>query len=452
MRDTALGKTERTTIVGNWWRYNMKTKILVRGPALSRSGYGEHTRFILRALRSREEIFDIYLHNLNWGKTGWIWEEDEERKWTDALINKTADHIQNGGQFDISMQVTIPNEWEKLAPINIGVTAGIETSKVAPQWIEKAQNVDHIITISEHSKNTFLNTSYQATNNQTGEVLNNFRCTKPIDVVHYPVRDFEPADLDLDFETDFNFLAVAQVSPRKNMTNTVKWFVEEFFDQPIGLVLKCTQVNNSIIDRMHTRNNLTKLLAEYPDRKCKIYLLHGSMTDSEMTALYRHPKIKALISLAHGEGFGLPIFEAVYNELPVIAADWSGHIDFLYAPVKDKKTGELKDKAHYAKVKYTLQPIQPEAHWEGVLQKDSMWAYADQGSYKMRLREVSKDYNRFKSQAKKLNKWVRDNFTSEQQYKKVVDIVMGSVGFSGEEVDDIGDWLNFLESDIVEHD
>jgi len=397
----------------------MKKRILVRGPALSRSGYGEHTRFLLRALRSREDIFDVFLHNLNWGKTGWIWEQNEEREWFDQVIMKTIEYSQQGGQYDVSMQVTIPNEWEKLAPINIGVTAGIETTKVSPQWVEKSTLVDRIITISEHSKQTYENTSYQAQNNQTGEIIKDFRCTTPIDVVHYPVKDYEPAELDLDFETDFNFLAVAQLSPRKNMPNTIKWFIEEFIDKKVGLVLKLSHTNNSISDRLHTTNLLKQLANEYPDRKCKIYLLHGSMTDEEMTTLYQHPKVKALVSLAHGEGFGLPIFEAAYNELPVVAPDWSGHVDFLYLPVKDKKTGKEKLKAHFAKVKYNLQPIQKEAVWDGVLQADSMWCYAEQGSYKMRLREVHKDYNRFKSQAKKLNGWIRENFTAEKQYAKM---------------------------------
>ena len=397
----------------------MKKRILVRGPALSRSGYGEHTRFLLRALRSREDIFEVFLHNLNWGKTGWIWEQNEEREWFDQVIMKTIEYSQQGGQYDVSMQVTIPNEWEKLAPINIGVTAGIETTKVSPQWVEKSTLVDRIITISEHSKQTYENTSYQAQNNQTGEIIKDFRCTTPIDVVHYPVKDYEPAELDLDFETDFNFLAVAQLSPRKNMPNTIKWFIEEFIDKKVGLVLKLSHTNNSISDRLHTTNLLKQLANEYPDRKCKIYLLHGSMTDEEMTTLYQHPKVKALVSLAHGEGFGLPIFEAAYNELPVVVPDWSGHVDFLYVPVKDKKTGKEKLKAHFAKVKYNLQPIQKEAVWDGVLQADSMWCYAEQGSYKMRLREVHKDYNRFKSQAKKLNGWIRENFTAEKQYAKM---------------------------------
>ena len=407
-------------------------KVIVRGPALSRSGYGEHTRATLRALRSREDLFDIYLNNVNWGKTGWIWEDDAEREWLDEIILKTALYLQNHGQFDVSLQVTIPNEWEILAPVNIGVTAGIETTKVAPQWVEKSKIVDHIITISEHSKNTYVNSFYKAQNNETGEVVDDYRCTTPIDVVHYPVKEFEAAELDLDFETDFNFLTIAQISPRKNIENTIRWFVEEFFDQSIGLVVKASMVNNSNFDRLQTSYAIRKLLSEYGDRKCKVYLLHGSMTDEEMTAVYQHPKIKALISLAHGEGFGLPIFEAVYNELPVVAPDWSGHVDFLYRPMKDKKTGKIRKRAQFAKVKYNIQPIQREAVWEGVLQPDSMWCYAEQGSYKMRLREVYKDYQRFKSQSKKLNKWVRKNFAAEEQHKQVVDIVLKYTGLPAE--------------------
>ena len=393
-------------------------RIIVRGPALSRSGYGEHARFLLRALRKHEDKLDIHILNTTWGQTGWLWEDTAERRWIDSHIEKTVEYLNAGGQFDISAQVTIPNEWEKMAPINIGVTAGIEVTKVAPQWVEKSMLMDKIVTVSEHSKQVYENSSYQAQNGETGETIENFCCTTPIEVVHYPVRDFEADGLNLELHHDFNFLTIAQISPRKNVQNTIKWFVEEFRDQEVGLVVKLNIRCNSQFDQIETIRALKDLLNQDKDRKCKVYLLHGSMTDEEMAGLYQHPKIKAYVSLTHGEGFGLPIFEAVYNELPVVAPDWSGHVDFLYAPVKDKKTKKEKLKAHFAKVKYTLQPIQKEARWEGVLQKDSMWCYADKASYKTRIREVYKDYNRFKGQAKKLNKWVRKEFTEEKAYDK----------------------------------
>jgi len=400
----------------------MKKRIVVRGPALSRSGYGEQTRFALRALRAYEDKYDIYLIPVGWGKTGWIWEENEEREWLDGLVRKTIAHQREKGEFDVSLQVTIPNEWEKLAPINIGYTAGIETTKVAPQWIEKSYIMDHIIVVSDFAKQVYENTSYNAQDKTTGQAINDYRCQTPITAVNYCVRKTEGEALDLDLDYDFNFFAAAQVGPRKNIENTIKWFVEEFIDQKVGLVLKASWYNDSTNDRYHVEQKIEQLLAPYPNRKCKVYLLHGNLTDTEMQSLYKHPKIKAVITAAHGEGFGLPLFEAAYNGLPVIAPDWSGHCDFLFMPIKDKKTGKEGKKAMFATVAYDMAPIQKEAVWDGVLQADSMWCFPQQGSFKMRLREVRKDYGRFKKQADQLQKYIIENFTEERLYKKFADV------------------------------
>ena len=176
----------------------MKKSVVVRGPALSRSGYGEHCRFLLRSLKEYEEYFDIHLLNVPWGQTNWIIEDNEERKWIDQLIEKTAVVLQktnNQPNFDLSLQVTIPNEWEKIAQVNIGVTAGIESNMVAPVWLQKGELVDKIITVSRHSKYVYENTSYEARNQNTGEVIPNYRSTTPIDVVHYHVKDIENFDI-----------------------------------------------------------------------------------------------------------------------------------------------------------------------------------------------------------------------------------------------------------------
>lgn len=398
----------------------MKKNIIVKAPALSRSGYGEHARYFLRALQRHEDKYEIFLININWGKTSWISDDSEERQWIDDLLQKTILHQQNGGSYDISAQVTIPNEWEKIAPINIGITAGIETTKVAPQWIEKAYLMDKIIVVSEHSKQVYENTSYNARNEATGQDIPNFRCQTPIDVVGYPVKEIEPSSLELDLEHDFNFLTIAQWGPRKNLSRTIKWFVEEFIDIPIGLVIKTSIAKNSIFDRDQTLKNIKNILRKYPDRKCKIYLLHGDMTDEEIAGLYVHPKIKAYYTLTHGEGYGLPIFEAAYSGMPVIAPDWSGHLDFLYAPKEDKK-GKVKNKAYFSKVDYTLEPIQKEVVWPGVLEENSQWCYAEQGSTKIRLREVYKDYGRFKKQAAKLQTIVREEYEVNKMYDKFIE-------------------------------
>ncbi len=125
----------------------MKQNILIRGPVLSQSGYGEQARFAMRALRSREDLFNIFILPLNWGQTGWVSLDNEERSWIDERIKATHAYTQSGGKFDISVQVTIPNEFEKIAPVNIGYTAGIETTKVAAQWLPKVNEMDKIIVV-----------------------------------------------------------------------------------------------------------------------------------------------------------------------------------------------------------------------------------------------------------------------------------------------------------------
>lgn len=405
----------------------MKKKVFLKGPLLSQSGYGHHARTVLRALRTRPDLFDIYTQAISWGQTGWQWEDTEERKWLDSNLQSTIFYLSQGGQFDMSLQVTIPNEWEKLAPINIGVTAGIETTKVSPQWIEKSFLMDKILTISEHSKWSYENTKYEAENSMTKELIE-ASCQTPIEVIHYPVMQHEPAKLDLELTTDFNFLCVAQWSPRKNVQQLVRSYVEKFKDnENVGLVLKMNLAKNSLIDRLHVVNKVRNFLHDLPERKCKIYVLHGYMTDEEMSGLYNHPKIKALVTTTHGEGFGLPIFESAYYGLPVIATDWSGHLDFLYQPKKDKK-GKLKNKPMFSRVSYTLQNIDSSIVWEGVLQADSKWAIPEDGSLKLAMGDLHDDYGRFKKRALELKKWVCKEFAMEKQYEKYVSSISEFVG------------------------
>ena len=189
----------------------MKKKILLKAPILTRSGYGEQSRFALRSLRSRPDIFEVFIQPIQWGHTSWLTERDEERMWIDETIEKTIAYIQQGGQFDISLQVTIPNEWERIAPINVGYTAGIETTKVAHQWLQKSNEMDNIIVVSQHSKHVFENTFYTGVHNQTKE-KHELRLNKPVEFVNYPVKTYEELpDLNLDLKTDVNFLVVARL-------------------------------------------------------------------------------------------------------------------------------------------------------------------------------------------------------------------------------------------------
>jgi len=400
----------------------VKKKVLVRGPVLSQSGYGEHTRFVLRSLRLQEGSLDIHILPTGWGETGWLAINDEERTWIDERINVTTQHMQQKLPYDMSVQVTIPNEWQKMAHVNIGVTAGIECNKVSPVWLEKANEMNKIITISEHSRQGLVNTAYHGHHKDTGQEMQ-LRCTVPVDVVGYPVKTFDiPKEPILELDYDFNYLTIAQWGPRKNLHNLIKWFVEENIDQEVGLVIKTSLKNNSVVDREYAETMVRQAIPDMSERKCKIYLLHGDMSEEEMHSLYHHPKIKSLISLTHGEGFGLPLFEAAYSGLPVIAPGWSGQCDFLYAPLKStakKRKKRKKKKAFFADVDFNISPVPEDAVWEGVIEKETMWAFPTEGSFKIRLRQVRKNYNKWLEKAAYLKKWIHDEFASDKMHERL---------------------------------
>lgn len=409
------------TLIGD----NMKKKVLVRGPALSRSGYGEMVRLALQSLKRHSDHFDIVLINTNWGRTGNILDSTEESKWITQLITDSQKRVEAKEQFDVSLQITIPNEFEKLAPINIGYTAGIETTKVSPQWIEKCLLMDKIIVISEHSKQVLNSTVYQAVNNATKEQFE-FKNTKPVEIIGFPVKNLTPVVPELDLPCEFNFLSVVQWGPRKNLEATVRGFVEEFKNEEVGLVIKTNTVKNSVMDRTLTEVRLKNLLATLPsDRKCKIHLLHGNMTDEEIAGLYHHPKIKAFISTTHGEGFGIPIFEAVCAGLPVAAPFWSGHTDFLKAPKKDKDTGKIRMRSHCVKIDFELKNVQQEAVWNGVTQADSQWAFVKPHSVRFAMREMVKNLPPQLSAAKNLQEHVLSTFTEENILKQFAESAYG---------------------------
>lgn len=384
-------------------------RVLLEAPILTKSGYGEHARLVHKALSKRNDL-EIMINPLNWGSTTWENPEGSVLSGIQAFGMYIQQCKASGTNPEFSMQihVGIPNEFQKKAPYSVCVTAGIETDRVDPGWLIKThQGIDKIIVPSEHAKSGFVNTFYDAIN-EADKTRTKIGCASPVDVIPYPVKSPEGESLEIDFETDFNFLTIAMIGPRKNLHTTIKGFVEEFKDNPnVGLIVKTSLSRSSIIDRNNTHKAIKKLLDEFGERKCKIYLLHGDLTESEIHSLYTHPKVKAYVTTTHGEGYGLPVFEAAYSGLPIIATDWSGHLDFLSGNLKGK------NKKLFARVEYDLMPVQPQAVWKDIITPESKWAYAKMVSYKSQLKKIYDNHGMYKKWADALKKQVVESYKLE---------------------------------------
>jgi glycosyltransferase involved in cell wall biosynthesis len=411
-------------------------KVLLEAPILTQSGYGEHSRLVFRALE--QSGVEIYTSPLGWGRTSWITNFNGERARIEKTINKFFHANEEARQgkdisFDMQIHVGIPNEFEKKAEYSICVTAGIETDRVSSSWILKTnEGIDKLIVPSSHARSSFVKTAYEVLT-KDNEVKTVIECACPVDVVPYPVKSIKPAHVDFKMDTEFNFLSVALLGHRKNMHNMIQWFVEEFKNENVGLVIKTGSSTGSKLDREHTKKVIKNIVSRCDkNRLCKIYLLHGDLTEEQIHSLYVREDIHAYVSTSHGEGYGLPLFEAAYSGMPIVATDWSGHLDFLTAEIKEKK--KIKTKKLFAEVEYDLKEISKDVVWEDILIEGARWAHPRRESYKKQLRSVYANYGLHQNRAKLLKNSVLDKFSKEKVYEQMRSAIFTKIPAPSEEV------------------
>ena len=326
------------------------------------------------------------------------------------------------------MQITIPNEFQPVGKYNIGLTAGIEATACKPEWVEGMNRMDLNLVSSEFSKVNFENMIYEKKNSQTQQTMGQIKLIKPIKTV------FEGVNLDIyktlksneikninlkEIDEQFCFLFVGHWMngdlghDRKNVGLLVKSFYETFKDKrgpKPALILKASTGVSSYISRDQILNKIKEIRKNIKSSNLpNIYLLSGEFSDQEMNELYNHPKVKAMLSLTKGEGFGRPLLEFGLTGKPIMASGWSGHMDFLNPEYTSLLPG-------------TLEPVHASAA-NAWLIKEAKWFKVSEPHVGTTLKNLYKHYKKFLERSKKQKHFAKTNFSWENM-RDLVDTIL----------------------------
>jgi hypothetical protein len=118
-----------------------------------------------------------------------------------------------------------------------------------------------------------------------------------------------------------------------------------------------------------------------------------------MNELYNHPKVKAMVSLTRGEGYGRPLAEFCLSKKPLIVTKWSGHMDFIDPEFSVMVDGGLENVHESAANKWLLK----ETKWFQANTKQAIDAY----------KNVNKNYKKYIVGGKKQGFKIKSEFNYE---------------------------------------
>ena len=401
----------------------MKPVFVISSPFDTYSGYGARSRDVIKAIVETDK-YDIKLLSQRWGNTPFGFCKDN-LEWSFLLDLVVPMPLTK--QPEIWAQITVPNEFQPVGKYNIGITAGIETTLVPGEWIEGSNKMDLILTSSEHSKLAFMSSEYEK-RNANQELLGKIKLETPIKVLFegantdvYKVIN-TPCSINIDIKESFAYLFVGHWmegslgEDRKNVGLLVKAFLETFKNKKRkpALIMKTSHVGSSYMDRdsILQKINLIKQTVNSDDLP-NIYLLHGDFSDREMNEIYNHSKIKAMVSLTKGEGFGRPLLEFSLSKKPIIVTGWSGHMDFLKPEYNIVIGGKLTNVHESVKNQFLL--------------PDAQWFSPNHGEIGTSLQSVFKDYKKYQGLGKRQGYYSKENYNWDNMKSLLSSILEESI-------------------------
>ena len=400
-----------------------KQTLVFQGPVFTRSGYGDHCRDLLKSLRKMDK-YNIKIIPMRWGSTPQN-QVDGQTDFGRWMLERVIGQIEV--KPDIFMQVSVANEFEPKGNYNIGITAGVETTIVPKEFIDGTNKMDLTLVPSNFTKNSLVGTAYQQKDQNTGQIVNEFRVNKPVEVlmegvdlsIFLPDTKSKLEQLD-NIPTDFNFLAVGHWlkgnlgQDRKDIGMAIKTFATVFQyvpkGQQPGLIVKTSSAGFSIMDRENMAERIDGITKTFGDKCPPIYLMHGDLSESEMATLYHHSKVKAMVSFAKGEGYGRPLAEFAVTGKPILVSNWSGHLDFL-------------PKEHTVLLDGQLTNVDESAA-DQFLMKEAQWFTVNYSNAANKMHDVYKNYKTYLDQSKGLTDNIVNKFSLEKmnnQFENIMD-------------------------------
>jgi len=402
----------------------MKPLFIISSPFDTYSGYGARSRDLIKAIIETNK-YTVRLLSQRWGATPFGFCKNNP-EWG-FLLDLTLPNNQIPKQPELWAQVTIPSEFQPIGKYNIGFTAGVETTICPAEWIEGMNRMNLNIVSSEHSKHVFLSSEFEKRNKQTNALEGNVKLEKPIEVlfegvntdIYKVIERNKIKTINLDsIKEDFAYLFVGHWIPgdvgedRKNVGLLVKAFYEVFKNKTKkpALILKTSQVGSSYVDREEILKKIKQIKKSVNSKNLpNVYLLHGEFTDEEMNELYNHPKVKSMVSLTKGEGFGRPLLEFTLAKKPLLTTGWSGHIDFLNPEFVSLLHGQLTN-------------VHPTAANQWLL-ADSQWFSPDHGQVGFYLKDIFENYKNYTEKAKRQAFYSKTNFNWNKMKEKLDNIL-----------------------------
>jgi glycosyltransferase involved in cell wall biosynthesis len=402
-----------------------KPLLVFQGPVATRSGYGDHSRDLLKSLFEMDK-FDIKIIPTRWGSTPQNQLDDTSELGQKILSNIAVQLTQ---QPDVFVQVSVANEFQKLGKYNIGVTAGVETTVAPKEFIDGCNQMDLILVPSDFTKQVLEKTSFAETDRRTGQKIRDIQVQVPIEVLFEGVDTNiftgkvnlrESNDILKNVDTDFNFLYVGHWlsgdlgHDRKDTGMMIKTFCTVFKNLPKGkqpgLILKTSHAGFSVGEREDIATRINAITKEFGDKCPPIHLVWGDLLESELNELYNDNKVKAMISFTKGEGYGRPLAEFATTGKPIIVSKWSGLCDFLPEAHTIYLEGELKNVHESAQNQFLL--------------KEAKWFYVDYTKAAQVIFDVQKNYDSYLKKSKGLSDNINTKFSlgkMTESFKKLVD-------------------------------